>query len=349
MKNIYINGCGSLSSAGNTSAEIFDTLSGKRTPDFTEKRKYTSVFEKSEMRRMTDYAKLAAEVSAKCAYDAGFNNIKSQDNSNMGIIFTTGFGASVSNIKFFKSVAKKEPDLCNPMTFASMVPNYSLGNVCILLGIKGYSTTLLGGNPFDIALPVLKRDKVQNMIVGAQEEYCLEFFDSVNAARNKSKAYLPISECAVSFMISCNKSKSCYAEILKSGSSAIPAFSVLSNKKYLSGDELWNDIYDIIQNENPDAVFGIGESILFGECEKTVIDNINKDILYIGDTRKYFGETLGCSFFAAVLSASICLKNKFIHFVNMSNPRKILVTGVDIQGNYMYVLLNSVKEEFEYE
>lgn len=344
MKKVYINGCGVLSCAGNSPTEIFNTFSGVGESDFTEKRVYKSVFEKSEMRRMTDYAKLASEVSARCAYDAGFDNIKSRDNSNTGIIFTTGFGASASNIKFFKSVVKKEPDLCNPMTFASMVPNYSLGNVCILLGIKGYSTTLLGGNPFDIAIPVLKIDKVSEMIVGSQEDFSHEFFDSV---KSEGKDNMPVVESAVAFWISCSKSENCYAEIIKSGSAAISAFSFLSDRNYLTDDDIWSEISDIIKNENPDVVFGACEAGSFGETEKKIIESINSQVLYINNVKEFFGETLGCSFFTSILSAAVCLKNKCIPFCKINSFQKILVTGTDIQGNYMYILLKAINDEKE--
>lgn len=342
MNTVYINGIGIISRAGNTVDEIWNNLNSCMTTDaISSKLQYTSVIEKSKLRRITRYAKLAAEVSTLCLSDAGISDAENQNNEKMGIIFTTGYGASESNVKFFDSVAKKEPDLCSPLTFASLVPNYSLGNVCILLGIKGYSTTLLGGNPIDLAIPVLCNGKAENMIVGAQEEYCEEVFKAVDMLRMYHKSQL--AECSAAMYLSCHLTEYSYASVLTSGSVALESSPFLSNGVSISEDVFSEILSDIVKMESPDVIFGIGTQLEFGNQEKLAFEKILPDIPYISSVRTVFGETLGSSFLLNAAFASVCLKKQENPFENNKQIKSILATGIDVQGNYMYVLLKSIE------
>lgn len=342
MNTVYINGIGLLSRAGNSTDEVWDNLTSCMTTDVRPSAlQYTSVIDKSKLRRVTRYARLAAEVSALCLADAGIEDMQNRNNENMGIIFTTGYGAAESNVKFFNSVAKKEPDLCSPLTFASMVPNYSLGNVCILLGIKGYSTTLLGGSPIDLAIPALCNGKAEDIIIGAQEEYCEEVFEAVDTLRTYHEPQL--AECSTAMYLSCQLTENSYARVLISGSVALESSPFLSDKVFISEDVFFEIMTDVVKHEKPDVIFGTGIQLEFGRQEKSAFEKILTDVPYISSVRTIFGETLGSSFLLNTAFAALCLKKKENPFADKKSIHSILATGIDVQGNYMYVLLKSAE------
>ena len=332
MKSVYLNGIGLVSRAGNSPDAVAEAvLSPEECPP--QALAYESFFEKSEMRRISRYAKLAAEVSARALQDAGTDPRTACD-ENTGILFTTGYGAAESNVKFFKSVAKKEPDFCNPLTFASTVPNYALGTVCILLGIKGYSTALLGGNPFDLAVPALHRQKAESMIIGAQEEYCPEMFEAVEHCR--ASHAIQLAEGSIAFLVSAKPDKNCYAELTDSKSYALTATPVFDSSVSIPDSA-------VSLAEKPDVIFGIGEQLPFGEAEKKLFSEAFPDAVYSGVARSLFGETMGSSFLLNAACAAVCLKKGIAPAG--ADARTVLVTGADMQGNYMQVLLKKTEME----
>lgn len=341
MNPVYINGIGLITRCGDNLEDIWNTLCSDTAVDSEpEAVKYTSVFEKSDLRRITRYAKLAAEVSSRCATDAGITDMKNRNNEKMGILFTTGYGAAESNVKFFNSVAKREPDFCSPLTFSSVVPNYALGNVCILFGIKGYSTAMLGGNPLDLAVPVLLRGKAEDMIIGAQEEYCKEVFEAVNSVRPDKEKNL--AECSTALYMSSVPIDSSYASVVATGSCALDNSPFLCCTEYPTESTINDILNEALNDEKPDVIFGIGTQLNIGKSEKETFNRILPNAEYISSVREFFGETLGSSFLLNVAIASMCLKNNKIPFAENREVNSILVTGVDVQGNYMYTLLKTV-------
>lgn len=341
MFSSYINGIGLISRAGCNIKDIYNNILSNNIIDIKPfSIEYVSVFEKSELRRISRYAKLSMEVSALSLIDANFKDFRNKDNENMGIIFTTGFGASEMNIKFFKSVIKKEPDFCSPLTFASIVPNYALGNVCIAFGIKGYSTTLLGGNPFDLVETIMFNNRATELIIGAEEEYCTDIFEAIQSRRISSTNTL--AEGTVAFYISKNRSETSYCKIVSSLSCALdknPLFydGVFENSKI----DIIETINQCVDNQKVSAVFGIGETFEFGKHEKGLLIEKFPDAQYYGISRDIFGETLGSSFSMNVALASIFIKNNHSNICDNPINYSVLVTGIDVHGNYMCVLLKA--------
>lgn len=341
MFSSYINGIGIISRTGCNTKDIYSNILSNNITDIQPFAiEYTSVFEKSELRRISRYAKLSMEVSALSLIDANFKDFRNKHNENMGIIFTTGFGASEMNIKFFKSVTKKEPDFCSPLTFASTVPNYALGNVCISLGIKGYSTTLLGGNPFDLVETIMFNNRATELIVGAEEEYCADIFEAIQSRRVLSTNTL--SEGTVAFYISKNRSETSYCKVVSSLSCALDKNPLFYNDVFESSKtDIIETINDCIGNEKVSTVFGIGETFNFGKHEKNLLIEMFPNAQYYGISRNVFGETLGSSFSMNVALASIFIKNNHSNICDNPINDSVLVTGIDIHGNYMCVLLKA--------
>lgn len=331
MSSIYINGIGLIDRIDFIKNKTLKEIDNLNFANDEKVIKYDSVFEKSELRRISKYSKLAIEVSARSLIDAGFKDFRNKNNEETAIVFTTGLGASEMNIKFFRSVMKCEPDFCSPLTFASIVPNYSLGNVCISLGIKGYSTMLLGGNPFDIAEIVLHGGRAEDMIVGSEEEYCSDFFESISSLRVPHN--VPLSEGTAAFYLSLEKKENTYCELISSSSCTLeknPLF--FENSFECAKIDIFDTINECVDKDSISAVFGIGDDTTFGKCEKELLENIFCSAEHHYDSKKLFGETLGSSFCMNIALACIRMKDENI-------KGNTLVTGTDIHGNYMCIVL----------
>ena len=320
MKPVYVNGTGIISAAALTADELSENLKNNSLS-----KKYTLPFDfpsevpSSKLRRCSRYIKMTCAAADQAVRDVSGKYIPERQ----GAVFSTGFGAAESNITFSDSVVKGNPALCSPSVFSATVPNSCLGQICIINGLRGEGTMLMGGDPSEYSALLLNMGKADVIYCGGVEEYSSELYESLEIKGAE------LSEGAAVLALSAEKNVNSYCAVTGFSSAAFPE-SPFRNTDDLS--------YEIIQSavssaKIPDIIFAAGNGSGIDEAEIKAFDKIypDKKVIY---PKKYFGEALGAGYIQSAVLAAVCLKNKIIPSCDDVNFGNILVCGFDCVGNY---------------
>lgn len=342
MNPIYIDGIGILSRCANSIDELKDLLNKEEAYEIhnTGKWDYTPIVPSAKLRRCSGYTKLTAETAARAAEDG--NITSKRDMLRIGTIISTGFGAAQNNTKFADSVVKGEPALCSPAVFAGSVPNSCIGQICIIGGYKGVSTLLMGGDPLEYTAMLLNSGKADTILCGSVEEYFHELADSIML--REAAQGCEISEGAAILTVSAEKSNRAYCKAVAFGSSSFEECPYLHKTSAEEAEEVIRSAVKQLDNASPDIVFTCANGTYF--------DNIEQEILrrHFPNSRSYspkklFGETLGGGYMMSISLAAVVLREQKLPFSSetfRSPIKNIVVTGVDIAGNYLCTLMEAV-------
>ena len=323
----YIESIGIISRCAQSIDEVSDLLRGSEYVPSACPIDFPSRIPPAKMRRSSRYNKLACTAADNAVSTAGIPD--ELDRHRIGTILSTGYGSSVSNTQFAYTVTKQVPGLCSPAIYAGTVPNACVGQICILHGFKGVSTMLTGGDPLEYSAVLLETDKADRILCGSIEEYNEELYSELENIDALKGAEL--SEGVAMTMLSGERTDRTICEV--SGfSSASLGKSPLLHRTDMSAADVVSDVlkrYDDV----PDAVFNSANGTFFDEIEN---DGIHKTFCdaELFSTKKYAGETLGCGYMMNVTFATAAIRT--------GQYRSVLVTGVDMVGNYCTAMLESV-------
>lgn len=320
----YIESIGVISRCAQSVCELTNVQNGGEYQESALPIEFDSQIPSAKMRRNSRYNKIACTAADNALRETTIT--ETFDRRRIGTIISTGYGPIVNNTQFAETVKKGVPGLCSPYIYAGAVPNSCIGQICILNGFKGVSTVLTGGDPLEYSSMLLAASKADLIICGSVEEYSEPLYNELGKldALNGSE----LSEGSAVMMLTREKTEKTLCSV--SGfSSASLGKSPLLHKIESGNAEI---IYDILKkcDNAPDAVFNAANGTYFDDTEIKAIKSIFPDA-HLVSPKKWAGETLGCGYMMnTVFAASAIRSGKY---------KKVLVTGVDMIGNYCTAIL----------
>ncbi len=281
----------------------------------------------SKLRRNSRYNKLACAAADFALKDcAPFGSL---DKRRIGTIISTGYGAAEYYSAFADSVVRGDPASCSPATFSGSVPNSCVGQICIINGLKGVSTVLAGGDPLEYSALLLKTGRADMIVTGSVEEYFKPLYDSVGSFDAVKGAELA-EGAAMLIMRGERTEKTCCEVCAHSGAS-------LGANPYIHRlDGVSDRIAGVLRKHTaPDIIFTAANGTYFDKIEDTAIKQVFPDTAAHAPKKEY-GESLGCGF---ALSAALAARA-----IRDGRYGAVLVTGVDMVGNYCAVMLRAVRQ-----
>lgn len=132
-----------------------------------------SKFKTINQRRMDRITKISMLAAASCLRDAGLEMNASNIN-DVGGIFGTEYGPIASARNFIHSGFELGLSSASPLLFPYTVGNAAPGTITILMGARGFNTTLSGHNPVAYTYDVIKSGKAKAILAGGFEELAPE-------------------------------------------------------------------------------------------------------------------------------------------------------------------------------
>lgn len=341
MKSVYIDGIGIISRCAMSASDLMEIAGGKAPEIKHGQLEFTSNVPSSKLRRCSRYSKLAAAAAEDARTDGNIPD--SIDTTCVGTILSTGFGAADNYIKFSDSVVEGDPALCSPTIFSGIVPNSCVGQICIVNGYKGVSTVLVGGDPMEYTSLLFGGGKADVILCGSVEEYCQELFDSVNSLDAASGS--DISEGTVILTVRGEKSADSYCGVSDFSSVLLPVYP-LTDKADKKCIKLIADALSGISCKTiPDMVFTSANGTYFDEMEREAMDSVFGNKTVYAYPKKLFGETLGSGYMmSAALAAAVTKTGRASDSFadrTVDTVKTVLVTGIDVAGNYCCMLLEA--------
>ena len=327
---IYINGIGIISRCAYSKEELTEAAQGMVPETRTLPLDFPSMVPSSKLRRNSRYNKMACAAADQALKDAcipGQLESGLLDSHLVGTILSTGYGAAEYNCLFAESVVKGDPNVCSPAVFSGSVPNACVGQICIVNGLKGFSTILAGGDPLEYSALLLKTGRAKYILTGSVEEYypaLYEAFDTFEAARG-----CDLSECAAMAVLSGERTENSYCRIGRFAGVNLGKNPCLHCLADAAGTR--KRIADVFRPfSKPDIVFTAANGTWFDREEAQAVEEVFPSVP-IYRPKELFGETLGCGYMMNVLLGACAIRNgKYDH---------VLVSGMDMIGNYCCVML----------
>lgn len=161
---IIVRGIGITIPYGNNLEEIFK----EKGEEKNKINDFTLPFHPSKLRRLNKFDKIL--LSATIAAINDYDQEKIMVNlSQVGLILTTSYGSLQTNLAYTQSIIQNKE--ASPSLFVSTISNAPLGNISILLGLKGVSSMLMGSNVLLLGERYLKQRKAKYVLVGGGDEY----------------------------------------------------------------------------------------------------------------------------------------------------------------------------------
>ena len=364
--HIYIDSIGIISRCAESAEELAEIVRGKEPDKQALPIEYTCDIPSSKMRRKSRYSKMACTAADKALKSCpGWDE---RDGHRIGTIISTGYGAVQISSDFSDSVVKGDPALCSPAFFSESVPNSCVGQICIINGLKGPSTVLAGGDPLEYSALLLETGKADMILTGSVEEAFPPLYESV--ASMEAAAGSDLSEGAAMMILRMDKTPQTYCEVSGFGgvslgkcpylhktdgieetklhnSDSIEETKLhnsdsleetkLHNSDSLEETKLHNS--DSIEEKmksafedmrEPEVIFNSSNGTWFDEVERRVLSESFPEIEQVSP-KKWFGETLGCGYMLNLSMAAAVIRAGLYD--------SILVTGVDMVGNYCVAML----------
>lgn len=323
MNAVYINGTGIVSRCGCDISKIIHIENEQEFP--VGKIEYEKVVSSSKLRRCSDYTKMAVNTAALAIKDYGIE----LENEKVGTIISTGFGAVSSNITFSDSVAKGNPQMCSPTVFSATVPNSCVGQICIINGFKGPSTVLTGGDPLEYSSLLINTSRTDTVLCGSVEEYNEELADSIK--RGKLLDNTDFSEGAAMLIVSKKPSENTYCKVTEFNSCTLSKYPYIHDINLINAERSLESVLSATSIK-PDFIINSFNGSYFDKAEKNAIENVFGNVKTFSP-KKIFGETFGCGYMFNIVYGAAYLKE------NKDSIKSVLVTGIDVHGNYLTVLL----------
>ena len=323
----YVMNAAILSPAASALGGVLQVAEGG---DLSPLASFDSGLSKREQRRSSRYAELGIAV----ARDVMRSQSPDQGGwEATGTIFTTGFGALESTTRFSESIAADQLDMLSPLDFANSVNNSCVGQVCLALDLHGPSTMLFGGNPLAYAMTMIDSGKVSQALAGAVEEWNADAFGAF-AAR--------FTEGAAAVRVSKSGSEDALCRILDAGTTGLGGSPLASERidaqlMHTAVRFVRDRVSTIVQ---PDAWLSSSRATPLAVVE----DSAFEDIAHGGTL---LGETIGAAFTLAVAVGALGFRSETVRgHLGFSNPyQRLLVTGHDLAGNYLFALLQAEERD----
>lgn len=329
MMDVYINGIGIVSRCA-CSKEELETVSSEWTAQYkTLPVDFPIEIPAAKLRRNSRYNKMACAAADQALKDARIPERMSSgmDSHLVGTILSTGYGAVEYNTIFADSVVKGEPNACSPAVFSGSVPNSCVGQICIINKLKGFSTVLAGGDPLEYSALLLKTGRADHILTGSIEEYfpaLYEAFKTIEAAKG-----CDLSEGAAMAVLSREKSENSYCAVTGSAGTNLGSSPFIHCCE--EPDEIRKKISGVLdQFSEPDVCFTCANGSWFDQTEEEALKQVFPQI-HVRKPKEVFGETLGCGYMMSVLLGACA--------IHKGEYRRILVSGLDLIGNYFCVML----------
>ncbi|WP_051016932.1 beta-ketoacyl-[acyl-carrier-protein] synthase family protein [Nocardia cyriacigeorgica] len=149
IDRVVITGLGIILPGGTTAGALFDTYRAGRSGDdnSTELALSTPVFDPApflspKQRRRMDRLGVLAVASSRMALDDGRLDPDAFDSDRIGVIVGTGLGPVESLEEFTVPVLESGVTAANPAVFPNTVYNAAAGQVSMVLGVRGPTSTL---------------------------------------------------------------------------------------------------------------------------------------------------------------------------------------------------------------
>ncbi|MGV4413948.1 beta-ketoacyl synthase N-terminal-like domain-containing protein [Chryseobacterium sp. T1] len=314
-----------------------------------------STFKKVNQRRMDRVTRIAMLAAVACLRDSRLEINESTVN-DVGGIFSTEYGPIASARDFINSGFELGLNSASPLLFPYTVGNAAPGAITILMGARGFNTTLSGHNPVAYTYDVISSGKAKAILAGGFEELVPEIEESYakrTILKRGLKESAPIGMLsegsAMLFIESESFAKSRNADILFE----VCGYGVSSNlqKNEVSLDNFGYLAPDIVANTMSSALkrSGISSdqiSLIISLSrndsdqvlsEETAIKSIwNEDVPHIHYIKQTLGETFGSSgSFAAIIGYLIGLDLK-----DSSDSKKwVMINSYHIGGNCISVII----------
>jgi len=130
-------------------------------------------FKSINSRRMDRITRIAMSAAASCWQDARLE-LKDAMVNEVGGIFSTEYGPIASARNFINSGFELGLDSASPLLFPYTVGNAAPGAITILMGARGFNTTVSGHNPVAYAYDVIRKGKAKAILAGGFEELAPE-------------------------------------------------------------------------------------------------------------------------------------------------------------------------------
>lgn len=336
MNPVYVDGIGLLSPRIRCVADLYDVLadcggSGERTA-WTEPFGFPLGVPASKVRRAPRYVKMAVAATAQAVADAEIT----EDAAYIGTIFSTGYGPVESNVTFADSVADGTPALASPTVFSYTVPNSCLGQVCIVNGFQGPSTLLIGGDPIEYAALLMAGGKARHILCGAVEEPTAALRESFRAAGGLSGDTL--ADSAAMLILSAAESERSYCRITQFSSVSLPAYPYVTEFTAAQEEEAVTAMTDALSacaaGIPPDRVLTIRSDSAFDICENAALSAALGERVPRIHPKEFFGEGLNAGYLESIALGAALLGGARRGGAD-HGLRTLLVTGLDVHGNYM--------------
>lgn len=320
MTPIYINSVGIMCSIAKNFDELLINYStiGKGKHIL-----FNNNIPNDKLRRASRYVVMSSESVQLC-----INDFKDELNiDDIGTVFLSNYGPIESNLKFSKDVINNNPMRCSPATFPYTVVNSCVGQICMIYGFKNYSTMFVSGNLFDYSSIMLH--KIKYILCGSIDEYNDDLIQSLKYDNN-ILLHTKFSEGATSLLLSNNKIHNNDIKIINTYSTSFKNCPYLN---YLDKDYSIHKIKDVLNlmvDYSIDLILDSSNDTYFDEYENESLNDIFHNVKVISP-KKIFGETFGNGFLSSIAYGKAILNN------NLASS--ILVTNVDMQGNYQICIL----------
>jgi 3-oxoacyl-[acyl-carrier-protein] synthase II len=153
-----------------------------------------ATFKHINSRRMDRITRIAMSAAASCWQDARLELTETTKNE-VGGIFSTEYGPIASARNFINSGFELGLDSASPLLFPYTVGNAAPGAITILMGARGFNTTVSGHNPVAYAYDVIRSGKAKGILAGGFEELAPEI-EEAYANRTITKGNAVVKEAA---------------------------------------------------------------------------------------------------------------------------------------------------------
>ena len=315
-----------------------------------------SSFKNINQRRMDRLTRIAMMAGASCLQDAQLELNETTIN-DVGGIFGTEYGPIASARNFVHSGFELGLHSASPLLFPYTVGNAAPGVLTILMGARGFNTTISGHNPVAYTYDVIKNGKAKAILAGGFEELSPEIEEAYvhrtiskeNHVKQAAPIDAPSEGCAMLFMeeeaFAISRNATILFEVCGYGvnSNFQLEEKSIDNFGYISDRIIGNSMKTALRKSNIDAskislIISLSrkDSGQVASEEKAMKEIWHDDVPPVHYVKQILGETFGASgCFAAIIGY---LKGGELRQV-AGQKQYVMVNSYHIGGNCFSVII----------
>lgn len=351
MKNVYINSIASISPQNTIENTAFldEIIEYNDTVIFAQNPDYKQYIPPAAARRMAKGIKMGVVAAKFAMEEAGIETVDA-------IITGTGMGCMIDSEKFVSAIIDNDEQYLTPTSFIQSTHNTVAGQIALGMECKAYNFTYVhSAISFESALldakMQLENDEANDILVGGVEElgaHTTKVHRVINHIKpepiNISEVLdsktdgAVFSEGANFFVVSNEKGKNCYAELI-----AVETFNTLKKEKvsetiktFLQQNDLKIDDIDVVVlGNNGDVRFDHYYSQLSEGIFNKTQQVFYKHLVGENNTVSAFGVWLA----SKILKTQIIPEIVKINIINSSEIKTILCYNQYLGQNHSLILL----------